>query len=53
MLDPNDTQAEAVARPTNLTVDTPRVLVGRIASVPDEEWFSLRLPALCCATWLR
>ncbi len=40
--EPNDTAA--TARSVNLALGTPSTLTGRLAFVPDEEWFRLNLP---------
>jgi hypothetical protein len=39
----NDTST--TARPTNLTLNVPTTLSGKISYVPDTEWFRLNLPA--------
>ncbi|MBL8918067.1 MAG: hypothetical protein JNJ54_04330 [Myxococcaceae bacterium] len=39
----NDTSA--TARPTNLALNVPTTLSGKISYVPDTEWFRLTLPA--------
>ncbi|MDP3499826.1 MAG: hypothetical protein Q8S33_05815 [Myxococcales bacterium] len=47
----NDTSA--TARPVNLALNTTTALTGRIAYVPDTEWFRLNLPARAGPTVLR
>jgi hypothetical protein len=47
----NDTSA--TAKPVTLALNTTTALTGRIAYVPDNEWFRLNLPARSAPTVLR
>jgi hypothetical protein len=51
MLEPNDTQA--TARPVTLSIGGSQTLTGKIATVPDEEWFHIQLPARASPSTLR
>lgn len=51
MTEPNDTKA--TARTLTLSPNSAQTLVGKLAHVPDEEWFRISLPARASPSTLR